>query len=167
MNADYTHANIIMNRWRDPKLMVKVIFPKGDGYKTRAQRLLRDGLKCYYSHRLGYVASPAKFAKFERLYAEGWDACVMTGALQAPTEYRARGAADPRHGARPLPALEGKRNNIKALTDPATNSIDLVNQTDGAALKDRLGWSGAGARGRRPLVASRSPTSAAEALDSS
>lgn len=84
---DYTSKPITMGRWSEkPKQMIQVTFKRdGSGMKSRAMRLLRDGLKCYYSHRLGYVVSQRKFAKFERLYAEGWDASVMTGELWPPT----------------------------------------------------------------------------------
>ena len=56
--------------------------PSPDGYKTRAARLVGDGLNCRYTGREnGYVASASKVARFERLYTEGWDASVMTGEL--------------------------------------------------------------------------------------
>lgn len=55
-----------------------------DGWKTRASRLA-DGLRGRWSHRAGgYVMSPAKAARFERLYAEGWDASAFTGKLEPP-----------------------------------------------------------------------------------
>jgi hypothetical protein len=80
----YSYAETITNRWRNPKKAFMVSCPSTDGYKTRAARLLGDGLKAYYSHRRGYVVSPTKFAKFEKLYAEGWDASPITGELWAP-----------------------------------------------------------------------------------
>ena len=58
--------------------------PSPDGRKTRAARLLGDGLKAPNSRRRGYTATASKFARFEKLYAEGWDACVMTGVLIPP-----------------------------------------------------------------------------------
>jgi hypothetical protein len=59
--------------------------PSGDGYKTRAARLIGDGLKCRFSGRCGgYIASPAKARRFERLYAEGWDASSVTGKFYPP-----------------------------------------------------------------------------------
>lgn len=59
--------------------------PSADGYKTRAARLIGDGLNCRYTGReRGYVASKAKVAKFIRLYEAGYDASVITGALWPP-----------------------------------------------------------------------------------
>jgi hypothetical protein len=46
--------------------MIKVNCPSdGSGFKTRAMSIL-EGFNPYYSHRLGYVVSPRKFAKFEQ-----------------------------------------------------------------------------------------------------
>lgn len=59
--------------------------PSSNGFKTRAARLIGDGLNCRYSHREGgYIASATKVRKFEALYAEGWDASFITGKLEAP-----------------------------------------------------------------------------------
>ena len=59
--------------------------PSHNGYKTRAARLIGDGLNGRYSGReLAYIVSPAKAAKFEKLYAEGWDASPYSGELQPP-----------------------------------------------------------------------------------
>lgn len=80
----YTFIESVTNRFRNPKPVVVLSCPSPDGYKTRAARLLGDGLKAYYSHRRGYVVSPTKFAKFEKMYAEGWDASVITGELYPP-----------------------------------------------------------------------------------
>lgn len=85
----------------------------GSGYKTRAARLIGDGLNCRYTGRENaYVASPSKVAKFERLYAAGWDASVMTGALDH-REFGLRDftvaqalKADPCHGNDETPAVE-------------------------------------------------------------
>ena len=65
---------------------MKIVRITSDGpYKNRAARLIGDGLKARWTNReQGYIASPAKVAKFERLYAEGWDASYMTGDLEAP-----------------------------------------------------------------------------------
>lgn len=63
-HAEYTAHEIIMNRWRAPKVMIEVRFPPtGDIYKSRACAILEQ-FKPYYSHRLGYVVSPKKFLKF-------------------------------------------------------------------------------------------------------
>lgn len=78
--TEYTISNA-----RYSRTGAKVIHaPSSDGYATRAQRLAR-GLKCRWSHRQnGYVCTPSKAAKFERLYAAGWDACSFSFALQEP-----------------------------------------------------------------------------------
>lgn len=56
--------------------------PSSDGMKTRAARLIGDGLNCRWVGRgKGYVASPSKVAKFEALYAAGFNACPMTGKI--------------------------------------------------------------------------------------
>jgi hypothetical protein len=71
--------------YRYAKNSVVVRCPSPDGYKTRASRLIGDGLRGRYSGRAGgYVVSPTKAAKFERLYAEGWDANGFSGELQSP-----------------------------------------------------------------------------------
>lgn len=57
----------------------------GTGFKTRAARLIGDGLNCRWSGReCAYIASPSKVARLEILYAEGWNASVMTGTLIMP-----------------------------------------------------------------------------------
>jgi hypothetical protein len=84
--SEYSAHRITMARWTNPRPAFSVRCPSPDGWKTRAARLLGDGLKAYYSHRLGYVASPTKFAKFERLFAEGWDASPITGKLIPPRQ---------------------------------------------------------------------------------
>lgn len=59
--------------------------PSTDGLKTRAARLIGDGLRGRYTGReSGYIVSPAKARKFERLFAAGWDGSYITGELQAP-----------------------------------------------------------------------------------
>lgn len=59
--------------------------PSDTGFKTRAGRLIGDGLNCRYTGReRGYVASAAKVRKFEALYPLGWDACTFRGGLIAP-----------------------------------------------------------------------------------
>lgn len=70
-------------RWNGKPQMAVHCVSDGSGYKNRAQRLIGDGLKGRWSGReKAYICSPTKAAKFEKLYAEGWDACVMTGRLR-------------------------------------------------------------------------------------
>lgn len=78
--ADY---RISSARYAKGKMLVRC--PSPDGYKTRAARLIGDGLKGRWTNREGgYVASPTKAAKFEKLFAEGWDACTVTSELVPP-----------------------------------------------------------------------------------
>ena len=66
------------------KLLVR--FSKdGTGLKDRAQRILFDGLNCRYTGREnGLIASPTQVARFEKLLAEGWDACSFSKNLVDP-----------------------------------------------------------------------------------
>lgn len=60
--------------------------PSSDGYKTRAARLASSIARDRYSHRQGgYVMSTAAAARFEALYAEGADACTITGNVYNPS----------------------------------------------------------------------------------
>ncbi len=61
--------------------------PSPDCFKTRAARLIGDGLKGRWSNReREYIASPAKVRRFERLYTEGFDACPISGQLITSTK---------------------------------------------------------------------------------
>ncbi|WEJ60218.1 hypothetical protein [Devosia sp. FJ2-5-3] len=69
------------------KGMLAVRCPSKTGLKTRAARLIGDGLKCRWVNREGaYIASPSKVARFERMHADGWDANYVTGALEPPMQ---------------------------------------------------------------------------------
>jgi hypothetical protein len=84
-------------QWRDaqppppPYIIGQARYAKGqmtvrceseNGFKTRAARLIGDGLKCRWSGReRAYIATPSKVAKFEALFAAGFDACVITGSI--------------------------------------------------------------------------------------
>lgn len=69
-------------RYAKGQLLIRC--PSTTGYKTRAARLI-EGLKGRWTNREhGYVLSPTKLTRFEKLYAEGWDASIMTGELQSP-----------------------------------------------------------------------------------
>jgi hypothetical protein len=60
--------------------------PSKTSFKSRAARLLGNGLRARWTNReSGYVTSPGKLKKFEELYAEGWDASTMTGVLLPPS----------------------------------------------------------------------------------
>ena len=55
-----------------------------DQYKTRAHRLV-EALKGRYTGREnGYIVSPTKAQRFEKLYLKGWDGKIMTAELVAP-----------------------------------------------------------------------------------
>lgn len=59
--------------------------PSPDGYKTRAARLAERLANYRYTGRENaYILSPTAADRFERLYAEGWDANVITGELCPP-----------------------------------------------------------------------------------
>jgi hypothetical protein len=56
----------------------------GTGFKTRAHRLC-DHLRARWSNRENaYITSPTKAARFEQLYAEGYDASNWSRELIAP-----------------------------------------------------------------------------------
>lgn len=58
-------------------------------YKDRAKRLIGDGLNCRWSGReRAYIASPSKVAKFEALYASGFDASAFSGSIYHPDDFR-------------------------------------------------------------------------------
>jgi hypothetical protein len=53
--------------------------PSTDGWKTRAARLAARLANDPYTNREhAYIMSPSAAVRFECLYAEGWDASVMT-----------------------------------------------------------------------------------------
>lgn len=59
--------------------------PSSTGWKTRAARLasrLANGR--YTGREQAYIMSAAAAKRFEKLYAEGWDASSFSGELQAP-----------------------------------------------------------------------------------
>jgi hypothetical protein len=59
--------------------------PSGTGFKSRAACLL-GALRCRFTHReRGYIVSPAKLARFERLYFLGHDADWF-GSFVSPAE---------------------------------------------------------------------------------
>lgn len=64
--------------------MIVQCAPDG-AFKSRAARLIGDGLRCRYSKRCrGYIASPSKAKRFEALYTAGYDASVLTGEVYLP-----------------------------------------------------------------------------------
>lgn len=61
-----------------------VHLPKGDGWKGRAERLL-CALNFRYTNRCNaFIGSPTKVLKFEKLYADGWDASYFSRELEPP-----------------------------------------------------------------------------------
>lgn len=82
MMDDYT-----VSQARYAKGMMLVRCPSDTGFKSRAARLIGDGLKARWTNReRGYIASPAKVRKFEQLHSEGWDASSIMGTLIPPDE---------------------------------------------------------------------------------
>lgn len=69
---------------RYAKGQMAVRLPDGDGYKTRAERLL-CALNFRYTNRCrAFIGSPSKVRRFEQLYADGWDASFVSQELEAP-----------------------------------------------------------------------------------
>lgn len=61
--------------------------PSTDGWKTRAGRLAERLANGRYSGREhAYIFSSSAAARFERLFALGWDASPFDGALLPPPE---------------------------------------------------------------------------------
>lgn len=75
-----------VNPARYAKNMMAVRCPSvGSGWKTRAHRLAAALARDRYSGREhAYIMSRPAAARFERLYAEGWDAGFMDRKLIAP-----------------------------------------------------------------------------------
>lgn len=115
-NQDYT---ISPARYSKGKVVVRC--PSRDGFKTRAARLA-EGLRGRWTHRAGgYVMTPAKAARFERLYAEGWDASCITGELEAPVrELPLPGPADDDLVTMTMqtPGVEAREEQVYAIPAP-------------------------------------------------
>lgn len=81
-SAPYT---ITPARYAKGKMVIRPT-SNGTGFKTRAARLAEaKGIGGKWVHRSGgYNVSPSAAKRFEKLYAEGWDACVISGTLEAP-----------------------------------------------------------------------------------
>lgn len=71
--SDYT-----VSPYRYRKGHVTVRCPSPNGFKTRASRLASTFGR-YVNRAGGYVMSKRRADGFERYYAEGWDACTVTG----------------------------------------------------------------------------------------
>lgn len=73
---------------RYAKGQVLVRIPNTSGFKTRAERLA-GALRGRWSNReRGYVMSPTKAKRLEKLYQEGWDAGLLSGELEPPASMR-------------------------------------------------------------------------------
>ena len=83
---EFTYSPIVLSPWTKPKRAYSMRCPSPDGYKTRAARLIGDGLNCPWSSRRGYTVSPRKLAKFLKMYEDGWDASPVTGRLIPPRD---------------------------------------------------------------------------------
>lgn len=78
--------SISTSRARYAKKCVAVRCPSSNGCKTRAARLA-EALKGRWSNReRAYIMSEPKERRLRELYAEGWDASIMTGELEPPTK---------------------------------------------------------------------------------
>ena len=62
--------------------------PSTDGYKTRAARLLESLGGRYTGRDKAYILPYTKVARFRQLYAEGWDANVISRDLVPPRNNR-------------------------------------------------------------------------------
>ena len=88
--ADYV---ILPARYAKNMFAVSIV-RDGSVWKTRADRLIGDGLNCRWSGReYAYIASASKVRKFEDLYGKGWDASPITGKLWPPKEGEASAAS--------------------------------------------------------------------------
>jgi len=78
---DYT---ITKARYAKGKMAVRC--PGKDGFKTRAGRVAECTARGRYTGREGaYIMSPSAAARFERLYAEGYDsASIFNYDLEPP-----------------------------------------------------------------------------------
>jgi hypothetical protein len=80
-NAPYTISDA---RYAKGKKAVRC--PSTDGWKTRAARLAaRLSNNRYTGREHAYIMSPTAAVRFERLYAAGWDASVMTTDFISPS----------------------------------------------------------------------------------
>ena len=66
--------------------MLVVCRGDGTGWKTRAMALCEALNGRWTGRERGYVMSPAKAAKFEKLYAAGWSGNAAGGEPVAPEE---------------------------------------------------------------------------------
>ena len=120
-------------RYAKGQKLVKVT-SSGTGLKTRAARLVGDGLKGRYTNREhGYIVSPTKAARFEDLYAQGWDASAITGELQPPEGHVAdvapSKAVRPRRAAKASPAPSAQPARRSAAYDDLTLLPHVVADT--------------------------------------
>ena len=58
----------------------------GTGWKTRAMALCGALNGRWTNRERGYIMSPTKAAKFEKMYAAGWSGNVVSGDLIAPED---------------------------------------------------------------------------------
>lgn len=66
---------------RYAKGCMAVSCPSDDGYKTRAARLAEYLRGRYSGRERAYIMSPRKAERLAELYAQGRDACYVTGQL--------------------------------------------------------------------------------------
>lgn len=84
-----TKPDYLVRPARYAKGKMAVQCPSPDVYKTRAARLAEALARGRYTGREGaYIMSPGRAAKFERLYALGWDATYISYELIPPDAER-------------------------------------------------------------------------------
>lgn len=80
MTCDYS---ISQARYAKGKMAVRC--PSSTGMKTRAARLAGAICRHRYTHREGaYIMSTSQAQRFEALYLQGYDACVITDKIEPP-----------------------------------------------------------------------------------
>ena len=66
--------------------MLVVCRSDGSGWKTRAMALCEALNGRWTNREKGYVMSPTKAVKFEKLYTAGWSGNVVNGEFIAPKD---------------------------------------------------------------------------------
>ena len=82
---DGTDGTYELRPARYAKGLKAISCPSTSGWKTRAGRLAARLANGRWTKReKAYIMTPKAAERFEKLFAEGWDAFPMTGGLEAP-----------------------------------------------------------------------------------